>query len=260
MYSLTIECPAAEADWRAAEFWEAGCAGVQEDDLPGGLVRLKAFFDAQPNLPGLLAIETPVDWEARTRDSWPAREIGTRLYLAPVWDTSPTPSGRVRLSFNPGMALGTGEHPATDLSLQALDRTVSPGDSVLDLGCGSGILAGAAQALGARTVIGCDIEFQAAQIAAEQYAIPCFQGSLRSARDQSVDLIVANLNAAAIETLRTELSRVARRRLILSGFREAEADLVCRPLATQGFQVVDRLSKDFWVCLLLSNDELSSAF
>lgn len=253
MYSLTAECAADEAGMRAAEFWEAGCCGIQEEDLPGGRVSLRAFFEQKPDLPGDWRQEPDTDWEAAARKAWPAREIGVTLYLAPDWDSSPTPPGRTRVTVHPGMAPGTGDHPATEMCMMALERHLRPTDSVLDLGCGSGILGATATALGARSVAGCDIDAAAVAVAREHVRFPLFAGSLRSVRDKSMDLIVANLNAATVQALEGEISRAARRCVILSGFRETEAATISIP----GFRVADRLSLNQWACLALLTDGLS---
>ena len=253
MYSLTIDCSAPEAELRAAELWDAGCCGIQEEDLPGGHVRLRAFFDSKPDLPGEVYDEPDTDWEAATRAAWPARKIGCTLYVAADWDDSPTPPDCRRLTIHPGMALGTGDHPATQLSLTALERHLRDTDTVLDLGCGSGILGAGALVLGARRVIGCDIDLPSILVARDHVTFPLFAGSLRSVRSQSIDLVVANLNAASISTVAEDLARVARRAVILSGFRESEAESFHVP----GFAIVDRLSMDQWACLALFNDEPS---
>jgi len=252
MYSLTAECAADEAGVRAAELWEAGCRGIEEQELPGGRVSLRAFFEQKPDLPGDWRQEPDTDWEAAVRAAWPAREIGETLYLAPDWDPSPTPPGRTRVTVHPGMAPGTGEHPATELCMVALERHLRPADSVLDLGCGSGILGATAAALGARSVAGCDIDAAAVAVAREHVHFPLFAGSLRCLRAESMDLIAANLNAATLRSLEGEIARVARRCLILAGFRDAEAAAISIP----GFRVTDRLSLKQWACLVLLRDGL----
>src|SRR5205085_2769695 len=127
--------------------------------------------------------EAETDWEQVARDSWPPLPVGKRFYLVPPWHTTPAPAGRIRLEINPGMACGTGWHPCTQLSLEALEEYVHPGASVLDVGTGSGILSIAAGLLGATHVFGCDIDFDAVSIAKERIAWPAFVGSANAVRD-----------------------------------------------------------------------------
>src|ERR1700691_2629248 len=93
------------------------------------------------------------------RDAWPPLCVGERFYLVAPWHAAvQAPAGRMRLEIYPGMACGTGRHPATQLCLQAIERYVKPGAQVLDVGSGSGILSDAARLLGAGVVIACDVD------------------------------------------------------------------------------------------------------
>jgi ribosomal protein L11 methyltransferase len=269
MVSLTLVCLAAESEWLAAELWEHGATGLQEEDLPGGRVQLRAFFESAAGLHEVFAAHAPsiaeepeVDWDALWRSSWQPREIGARLYLAPAWDDSPTPAGRIRVTIHPGGALGTGEHPATRLALELLERHVVPGESLLDVGTGSGVLAAAACLLGAGAVTACDIAPDAVAEAARNLGndglpVRLFAGSLRSLRSGSARVAVANLNAATHRVLAQEYLRLAPRLLLLTGFKDREADALAARFAASGYRAVDTLASDDWVALALCNDEPS---
>ncbi len=140
---------------------------------------LERFAEFSPEL----REEEPTDWEQVTRDAWPPLCVGERFYLVAPWDeTAPTPPGRLRLEIYPGMACGTGRHPATQLCLQAIERYVKPGTRVLDVGSGSGILSDAARLVGAGCVVGCDIDPDAVRIARERVRVPMFVGSADAVR------------------------------------------------------------------------------
>ena len=242
MFSLLLSCPPVAEDELVAELYDAGTAGIVEE--PGGL---RAFFADDTDAPALLARfarfqpqlrhEEEIDWEQSARDSWPPLPVGERFWLAPSWNTDPPPPGRIRLEFQPGMACGTGWHPCTQLCLEALERTVRPGMTVLDVGSGSGILSNAALLLGAARVIACDIDVDAVLVAREHIAVPMFAGSVDAVRAGFADVIVANISSAAAEELAPEFARVARpgATVILSGFEEedlpegpAPRELLCR--------------------------------
>jgi ribosomal protein L11 methyltransferase len=142
--------------------------------------------------------------------------------VAPWDETVVTPAGRLRLEIYPGMACGTGRHPATQLCLQAIERYVKPGARVLDVGSGSGILSAAALLMGAASVIACDIDVDALRIARERVNAPMFVGSADAVQSGWADVIVANIDAATLERIALELDRVreAGSVLILSGFPE----------------------------------------
>jgi ribosomal protein L11 methyltransferase len=271
MISLSLECRGAEAEILSAELWEHGASGIQEEDLPGGRVRLRAWFDSETGLTDrfssfmpLVRDEEPVDWEEVSRQAWQPVEVGSRFYLAPEWDESETPVGRMRLTVHPGMALGTGDHPATQLALTAMECHVRVGDRVLDVGTGTGILLAGAHLLGARGA-GCDIDYESVRTARHnliQDAHPprVFAGSLRAVAAGSADVVVANINAATHQTLAAEYARVARRLIILAGFPDRHEASVEKALWAQGWHPAGRLTDREWVCLTLSQATDSTSY
>ena len=249
MFSLLLHVSPDQEDFLVAELSECGVLGITEE--PGGL---RAFFGGAaeaPELLGRFARYRPefeptdaVDWEQVSRDAWPPLLIGERFYLVAPWSRDETPSGQVRLEIEPGMACGTGRHPATQLCLEALERHVRPGESVLDIGTGSAILAQGAKLLGAGSVVGCDIDAEAVAFTRPRVYVPLFVGSVDAVRAQSQDLIVANIDAATVELLRPELERVRKRdsTLIISGFPEWDVP--------EGFHPRETTRREEWVCLI----------
>jgi ribosomal protein L11 methyltransferase len=133
------------------------------------------------------------------------------------------------LVHNPGLAYGTGEHASTQLALMALEKCVTPGCRVADVGTGSGILAIASVKLGAVAALGLDLDEAALGAARENFAlndleIPVVAGSAACLADGSADVTVANISGTVLLNMADELFRVtaANGWLILSGFVEAE--------------------------------------
>jgi ribosomal protein L11 methyltransferase len=221
MFSVRIENPDAFDELTAA-LWEAGTLGISEED--GYVV---AFFEeeAAASRFGRPVQEPEVDWVQRTEDAWPPLLVGERFFLAAPWRKEPTPAGRIRLEINPGLQCGTGQHPCTRLCLEAMERAIRPGDSVLDVGSGSAILSLAAKLLGAGRVIACDVDAEAAP-AAQSFGVPFFVGSIDAVRSGAFDVVVANINEDVIGALRPEFERVGRLR-ILSGFQDEQGKWTC---------------------------------
>lgn len=237
-----------------AELQEWGTAGVTEEanglraffwgDQENGQdaeALMERFFEFSPEL----RQEPEIDWEQATREAWPPLCVGERFYLVAPWDrTAITPAGRLRLEIYPGMACGTGRHPATQLCLQAIERRVKPGARVLDVGSGSGILSAAAMLMGAASVIGCDVDPEAVRIAGERVNVPMFVGSADAVRSAWADVIVANIDAATLERIAPELERVRKpdSTLIVSGFPEFDQP--------EGFTPKEILSLEEWRCFI----------
>jgi ribosomal protein L11 methyltransferase len=249
LFSLLLHPSPGQEEFLTADLWELGVSGIAEEDDG-----IRAFFESSTDTPALLdrltgfrpelREEASTDWAEVSRDAWPPLLVGRRFYLVPPWNDAPTPPGRVRLEIEPGMACGTGRHPATQLCLEAIERYVRPGARVVDIGTGSGILARAAALAGAGCVIGCDLDPDAVQIARRTLGVAVFTGSAAALRGNSADLIVANIDSGVLEQLRTELARVRKpdSAMILSGFPEGDLP--------RGFAAREVRRGQGWACLV----------
>jgi ribosomal protein L11 methyltransferase len=247
LFSLLLHVAPDQEDYLVAELSECGVLGITEE--AGGL---RAFFADDAEASQLaqrfarygpeMELAGAVDWEQACRDAWPPLLVGERLYLVAPWCRDETPPGRLRLEIEPGMACGTGRHPATQLCLEALEKHVRPADSVLDVGTGSGILAEAARLLGAGRVVGCDVDAEAIVFSRPRVEVSLFVGSVDAVRERSQNVIVANIDAATVEFLQPELERVRKTdsSLILSGFPHWDLP--------RGFSVKETLRRGEWVC------------
>jgi ribosomal protein L11 methyltransferase len=264
VYSLRLTCNADEIDEISGGLWEAETAGIRELDNDGRAT-LIAAFDSNSRREKLLArfaayspewvTEPDTDWAAQSQLAWPARSIGERLFLAPPWNRDPTPDGRLRIVLNPGLACGTGDHPCTQLGLMALEKHVTAGCQVADVGAGSGILAITALHLGAGIAIGIDPDEAALQQAKENFILNSLNpllvtGYADCLGDESADIVVANISATVLLAIADDLQRIVRRdgRLILTGFPEPELDRV-EALFGKG----EVLQQDEWRCLIVNS-------
>ena len=210
------------------------------------------------------ALRERVASEDEWRDSWkeffhPLR-IGRRIVICPTWRDCETKPGDAVVHLDPGMAFGTGHHPTTRMCLEALERAVSPGDRVLDLGCGSGILSIAAAKLGAASVLGVEIDAVAVRSARANVEMnevgdraEIIRGTLPSAKapPQSFDLALANISARVIVDMAAHIADCVAPggTLIASGVIEAHLAGVISALESAGATVRERTMDGDWAAL-----------
>ena len=199
------------------------------------------------------------DWMQKWKDGFEAVKIGDRLIVAPSWKVPEENDGRVVVQVDPGMAFGTGTHETTRLCLEAIEQYWH-GDSLLDVGTGTGILAIAASLLepGSR-VVGIDIDPQAVEVARENTAINGVSGRIelmqsqpRDLCNQQFSLVVANLTAEVVVDLMADLTRCVSPKglMILSGILTVLAKDVERSLLASGFRVTEQREAGEWCALV----------
>ena len=197
----------------------------------------------------------PVDWSTRWRDGLGPRSFG-RLTVAPSWAPAPATGGPL-VVLDPETAFGSGEHGSTRAALTLLERLVRPGDFIIDLGSGSGILAIAAVKLGAARAIGVEQDAEANSVAvrnAERNGVAAAVGFLEGdAGDLGpllgpADLVLSNI----LRTVNTALLPAVASALrpggiaVFSGMETPEARLFVPPLAAAGFTLEDEQSDTGW--------------
>ena len=259
----------------SARFWDA----VDEGFLAGrrGVSRVKFYLSAdEEGEKALAALLPPLtaagyaparravrdeDWENNWKQYYRPMEAGKKLLILPEWEPVPEDTDRVPLRLDPGLSFGTGAHPSTRMCLEALEDLAPGAEKVLDLGCGSGILAIAALLLGAKTALGCDIDPTAPRIAAENAALNGVEdrltvltgdctadGALRRAiGGRDWDLIFLNIVADVILRLLPDIPCWLRPggTLIVSGVIDGREGEVAAALDKRGFSFEHRWMEDW---------------
>jgi ribosomal protein L11 methyltransferase len=287
--SISIETDCRQAEALADALLEAGAlsASIEDADAgtanetpqfgePGSLTtpgwersRVIALLDSGTDASALLTLCAPnagfaaipaftqeevaeQNWVQLTQSQFDPIRVSGRLWIVPSWHQAPDPDAII-LVLDPGMAFGTGSHPTTRLCLEWLERSVTPGLSILDYGCGSGILAIAAAKLGAGSILGVDIDLQAvaaATINAERNNVSaCFADSSQEIKGQ-FDIVVANILSNPLRALAPAICSHVRPggKLALSGILAEQSEEMLAIYAPYlALSVAD--TRDGWVCL-----------
>ena len=259
--SVAIEDRDAGTEAEAPQFGEPGLA----DPKSWQHNWLVALLAADADVPALIAalglpadsehqVETveEQDWVRLTQSQFDPIPISGRLWIVPSWHEAPDPEA-ITIVLDPGLAFGTGSHPTTRLCLKWLEANLADGVTVLDYGCGSGILAIAAARLGAAKVVGVDIDPQAVQSARDnarangvtaEFLLP---DQLRAG---VYDVVVANILTNPLKALMPLLAAHVRvgGRIVLSGILDAQAEEVMAIYA-QAFAMRHEATEEGWALL-----------
>ena len=284
--ALVLELDAGDADRLSDELLAAGALSVTYEDAltgtaaesfrfddPGEIaswppLRLTVLLRAQDDCKELLQracgatgvampayesyVITEENWVVKAKEQFAPIQVSERLWVVPTWHVPPAP-GAINLVLDPGLAFGTGSHPSTRLCLQWLERRISGGETVLDYGCGSGILAIAALKLGARSAIGVDIDPEAVASARANALRNSVLAEFSDGGDPvsvTADLVVANILANPLRVLAPLLASHCAPGgwLALAGLLSSQAADVEKHYA-RWFRFEECTEAEGWVCL-----------
>ena len=197
------------------------------------------------------------DWINNWKKYFKPIPVGKKLLIRPLWEEEYDPRGRTVLHLEPGLAFGTGTHETTRLCLAMIEDYLRPGGTVLDVGCGSGILSVAALLLGAKDAVGVDIDELAVKTAVEnarengveaRFTGVC--GNLTDKIEGSFDLVLANIVADVIILLTGDVERYLKPGAvyIMSGIVDTRLDDVKRALQPK-FSILEERSEKGWAAL-----------
>lgn len=200
------------------------------------------------------------DWANNWKKFYKTTKIGQRIVIKPSWEEYNPGEGEVLVELDPGMAFGTGTHETTRLCAEELEKHVDGEKTVLDVGCGSGILSIIAAKLGAKKVVGVDIDELAVKVSNENMKINNVSGNIEFRKgdllevvDEKFDVVVANILAEVIVILNRDIKRCLKEDgvFIASGIILDKVDLVKKSLEQEGLKVLEVREMGEW-CSIVS--------
>ena len=231
------------------------------DNAAEALEFLKArlLADGIPFETGAIGVDDS-DWNENWKKYFHTIEIGEKLAVVPSWEDYDNPKNRTILSIDPGAAFGTGTHATTSLCLELLESKIESGVKMLDIGCGSGILALASVLLGAKSAVGVDIDAQSVKTATENAEINNISnkakflvGDLADKVDGKYEVICANIVADVIIRLLPDVHQFMTEDgvLIISGIIDIRKEDIFEAVRLNGFTVTEERYKDNWCAFVL---------
>lgn len=245
------------------------CGADMRNAVLEGLKRLSILDEK--NEYGILSVTSSgmkeEDWAENWKQYFKPLNVGEKILILPEWETLTAPTDRTIFTVNPGMSFGTGSHHTTQLCIKGLEKYLTEGVSVLDLGCGSGILSIIALLLGAKDATAVDIDANAVEIAVKNAkrnnidlsSYRTFSGNIindeslyNSVSDKKYDVVLANIVADVIIGMEPVIPKLMKSGsvLITSGIIEDRAEDVIKAYEKTGLTLLSRQQQGDWVALI----------
>ncbi len=199
------------------------------------------------------------NWENEWKKYFNVQKVSDSIVIKPSWEKYTPKAGEKIIDIDPGMAFGTGTHETTRMCINAIEKYMNKGDSLIDIGCGSGILSIAAVHLGAKKVIAVDLDKLAVKVSKENVDLNGFSntidvryGDLTDVIDEKADVIVANIIADIIAKLSENIADFMKDGgyFISSGIINDKKDFVISKLKENNFDIIEENNDGEWNCIV----------
>lgn len=230
------------------------------EEIKAAITNLTNFnIDIGENIVSIVEVNEE-DWATAWKQYYHPVKISERFTIVPTWEEyTPVSTDELIIELDPGMAFGTGTHPTTVMCLQGLEKVVKPGDTVVDIGTGSGVLSIGAALLGAKSVHALDLDEVAVRSAKENVElnnvsdrVSVFHGNLLDTVKEPADVVVANILAEIIMSFTDDAFTIVKPGglYVTSGIIGAKRDDVKAALEASGFVIQEVLMMEDWVAII----------
>lgn len=256
-----------DADTRITFYLSCGAAGIEQLNAVKASMKELSALDAD-NVFGSLEITTDnvkdEDWSEIWKQYFHPIPVGEKILICPAWEEAKNTDGRTVFTVNPGLSFGTGSHPSTRFCLEEIEKNLKEGDSVLDLGCGSGILSITALLLGASAAVAVDIDSNATDVAHSNLKLNkltdenyvTYTGDITSDKDLrdklgKHEVVIANIVADVIIAIAPYVTEFMKENatFICSGIILERLDEVKSALIENGLEITNVKNDDDWAAI-----------
>ncbi len=201
------------------------------------------------------------DWSKKWKEKWTVTHVADNIAVVPSWLEYEPKSGEITITLDPGCAFGTGTHQTTQLCMKALEKYLKKGDSVADIGTGSGILAILAKKLGGSKIYGCDIDETVIDVCRENAGVNkvkdiTFELNTADKITEQYDFICANILHFVLAEIMGDLKRIMKPNglMSLSGILYEKKDIVLDAIKRENLKIVDIIEQDQWISYVVSKN------
>lgn len=256
-----------DADTTITFYLSCGAAGIEQLNAVKASMKALAAMDTD-KVYGSLEIKSEnvadEDWSEIWKQYFHPISVGKNILIQPAWEKADAPQGKCVFTVNPGMSFGTGSHPSTRFCLEEIEKYIKDGDSVLDLGCGSGILSITALLLGAKSAVAVDIDSNATDVAYDNLALNHLSKDLYTTYTGDItydadlrgklgrhDIVIANIVADVIIALAPYVRSFMKDDavFICSGIILERLDEVKSALTENGLKIKEIKNDDDWAAI-----------
>ena len=198
------------------------------------------------------------DWSKKWKEKWTVTHVTEKIAVVPSWLSYEAKEGEITITLDPGCAFGTGTHQTTQLCMKAIEKYLKQGDSVADIGTGSGILAICAKKFGANYTYGCDNDETVIDVCIENAGINniqdiIFELNTADKLTEKFDFVCANILHNVLAEIMGDLKNIMKTnaKMVLSGILDEKKPVVLEAIERENLKIIDTIHQDQWVAFVV---------
>ena len=198
------------------------------------------------------------DWSKKWKEKWTVTHVTDKIAVVPSWLNYEPKENEITIILDPGCAFGTGTHQTTQLCMKALEKYLKQGDSIADIGTGSGILSILAMKLGAKSAYGCDIDETVIDVAKENAKVNevncTFELNTADKLIEKYDFVCANILHNVLYEIMGDLKNIMKDdgKMSLSGILNEKKDVVLEAIKRENLKIIDIINQDQWISYVVT--------